>query len=99
MNILSSPVFAFRFAVVSACFFVGTLLVSCTDTAKARVGAFSKPKFVCLYSADGRIIHKWKSSGQVQSRGGFYAFADAESGEYVSIAGTAIVSAKDFCHE
>lgn len=77
------------------------MLAGCTDATKARLLTYGSSQTVCLRDEHGRLVHKWRSTGKVETTsGGVHVFEDEEKGEYVKITGGIIVVAKtDYCQE
>ncbi len=66
------------------------LLVSCKDATQAQWNALGKRHIITQYGADGVVINKWTSTGNVsnsESSDGWY-FEDVVTKKLVEITGT-----------
>ena len=68
-------------------------LVSCTDAARAKIGALGSEHKVELYSG-GQLVRTWISTGKVltEEHSDGYTFNDKKTNVLVRVSGTVVVT-------
>ena len=73
-------------------------VTGCTDNARGKLRSFGDNQTVCLMNDSGDFIHKWVSTGKVDSHnGGLHVFVDINTGYYAKVSGLVITSTFDYC--
>jgi len=72
------------------------MLAGCTDTDMAGMSAYGQVHHIKQFSADGKVIGEWDSTGKVQNEQGSdgYRFEDAATHKIVEITGTIQITIK-----
>ena len=69
-------------------------VVSCTDSAQAKLGSYGDNFKIEVMNCDGSITHSWTSTGKVKSEEGSdgYYFLDSKTGELIEVSGNLIIT-------
>lgn len=73
-------------------FFIALVVIGCTDTDIASVGAFGSPGHITCYSG-GKVIFDGVSTGRIQTvdRSDGWEFKDSKTGRFIRVSGPCVI--------
>lgn len=80
-------------AIILTALLSASILPSCTDAARSKIGGYGDEFKVEMYSG-GQKVREWTSSGKVLSEQGSdgYYFNDKDSGKLIEVSGDVVIT-------